>query len=204
MKKFLKLTLLSLCMLSLVGCTKSYGQKIPIEDAPKLEAMNVLVKDGIEHYFDIAIPQDLIFEYEAFESHLPSSEDSETLMHFNDIFQAMLKDKPIPGKISGYGGVLSPEDQELVGLIVNIHDEDTKPQAFSEDQLKEIAINFLKSKELIGADESLTFTNVNKDASSKIVQILNFETATTRYAVGINMQFGKVVYFEHVPLNILQ
>ncbi|MGL5677412.1 MAG: hypothetical protein ACRDDX_13445 [Cellulosilyticaceae bacterium] len=205
MKRLLTTIVLLITSLSLTACGGgSYGKTEPIEDAALLARMNETIAQATTQYFDIEIPTDVSFKHEAFKSLIPSPENPKEFIHHSNIFQAAMTTDPVEGQLSAYGGVLSPDSQTIMGLILNVYNEKTPPQSLSDEEIQKIATDFLKAKELVASEEKLTFLATNKEASSEYVKILNFDSETNRFAVGVNLQFGKVVYFEFAPLSLFE
>lgn len=205
MKRLSTLIILLITTLSLTACgSLGYGKTVAIEDPSTLSTMNQTISSAVEYYFDVAIQENQTFNYEAFESHIPDANGSKEHIHQSNIFQAMVTGDAVEGEISSYGGVLTPDNTSITGLILNIFNEKVGPTVYTQEELETIAINFLSSKKLITADEKVTFTDINEKASSTYITVLNFNTETTRFAVGVNLQFGNVVYFEHAPVEFFE
>lgn len=199
MKRLLTAIFLLATSLSLTACSGSYGKTKKIKDPLILEAMNQTIIEATQYYFDTEIPKDVTFEYEGFKSFIPSTKNQKEYIHHSNIFQASTD--AIEGEISAYGGVLSPDSQSVTGLILNVFNEKVPPKSYTEDDVKDIAIQFLRDKQLVESEEKVTFVERNDKASSTYVTVLNFNSETKRFAVGVNLQFGTIVYFEHAPLE---
>ncbi len=199
MKRLLTAILLLSTSLSLTACSGNYGKTEKIKDPILLESMNQTIIKATHYYFDTEIPVDKSFEYEAFQSFIPSTQNKKEYIHHSNIFQASTDAKE--GEISAYGGVLTPDNQSVTGLILNVFNEKVPPKAYTEDDVKEIAIQFLRDKQLVESEEKVDFVERNDKASSTYVAVLNFDSETKRFAVGVNLQFGTIVYFEYSPLE---
>lgn len=202
MKRLLLSSSLLLISLSLTACSQfGRGRTEAIKDTTTLTSMNEKITSATEYYFDTTIPEDIAFEYEAFKSLIPSPESGKDYIHQSNIFQAINPEDAVEGEISAYGGVLSPNNSAVKGLILNVFNEKVSPKTYSPEELQKIATDFLVNKKLIKEDEPITFVGINEKASSTYISVLNFNTSTTRFAVGVNLQFGTIVYFEHTPLK---
>ncbi len=199
MKRLLTAIFLLSTTLSLTACSGSYGKTEKIKDPILLESLNQTIVEATQYYFDTEIPVDKTFEYEGFKSFIPSPKNTKEYIHHSNIFQASTDARE--GEISAYGGVLSPDNQSVTGLILNVFNEKVPPKAYTEDDVKEIAIQFLRDKQLVESEEKVTFVGRNDKASSTYVTVLNFDSETKRFAIGVNLQFGTIVYFEHAPLE---
>lgn len=199
MKKLLKMSLILTLGLSLIGCSAK-AKTEDITDTQTITQMDTLIKEKVTTYFNVTVPDDLTYEYNAFKRFIPSEDDPKTDVHHANIFQAAYKTKePLEGQLLGYGGVLNPDNTDITGLIINIApSEDAEPMQLAETDLIATATNFLTESGLVADDAELTYLEVNQKGSSGSVTILNFETSTEMYAVGIDLFSGKAVYFEHV------
>ncbi|MGL6173288.1 MAG: hypothetical protein ACRC1P_01580 [Cellulosilyticaceae bacterium] len=199
MKKLLKMSLILTLGLSLIGCSAN-AKTEDITDTQTITQMDTLIKEKVSTYFNVTIPTDLTYEYNAFKRFIPSQEEPKTDVHHANIFQAAYKTKdPVEGQLLGYGGVLTPDNTDITGLIINIAPaEEAEPMKLAETDLIATATTFLNESGLVPADEELTYLEINQKGSSGSVTILNFETTTQMYAVGIDLFSGKAVYFEHV------
>lgn len=199
MKKLFKLSLILSLGLALVGCSNGVTNE-EITDQEAIEQMNTFVKEKVNTYFQVEVPTDINYDYTAYNQFVKTEESPDTPVHHATIFQANYKVKdPAADTLVGYGGILSPDQSELKGLIVSIAAEsDATPQELSEEQLVKIASDFLKSSDLLKADETLTFLEVNQKSSSSGVSILNFETSSRLFAVGIDIYLASPVYFEFI------
>lgn len=202
MKRLLITCSLLLLSLSLTACASfGKGKTEPIKDETILNTMNQTISEAVSYYFDLDVPNDVAFEYQAFKSLVPSPENKKDYTHHSDVFQATRVGDAVPNELYAYGGILSPDNTTLTGLVLSMNNEKVSPQVYSMDELETIAVEFLKEKELLLEDESISLTGKNEQASSTYMTVLNFSTDTRRYAVGINLQYGNIVYFEHAPLN---
>lgn len=202
MKRLITIFSLLLLSLSLTACTSfGRGKTEPIKDETLLNTMNETISNAINYYFDLDVPNDIAFDYEAFQSLVPSPENGKNYIHHSNVFQATRVGDAVPNELYAYGGILSPDNKTLTGLVLSINNEKVSPKAYSKDELETIAVKFLKEKKLILEGESATLVGTNEKASSTYMTILNLNTATKRYAVGINLQYGTIVYFEYAPLN---
>lgn len=200
MKKLLKLSLILTFSLSLMGCSFGQAKTEKITDETVISEMNTIITKNVETYFKTDVPTDITYEYSALKRFIPSPEDPKTQVHHANVFQASYKVKDAAeGTLLGYGGILTPDNSDITGLIINFAPaKDSKPQALSEADLIAQATDFLKEFEFVSANEEVTFLEVNSKASSSAVCILNFETATRMFAVGIDLYSGHTVYFEFV------
>lgn len=200
MKNLLKLSLILSFSLSLIGCTAGQAKTEDITDQAVINEMNSIITENVVTYFQIDVPTDINYEYSALKRFISTQEDPKSEVHHANVFQASYKVKDAPeGTLQGYGGILTPDNSGITGLIINLAPaKDSKPQAIAETDLKAMASTFLKDSGLVSADEELTFLEVNGKASSSAVSILNFETATRMFAVGIDLYVGKPVYFEFI------
>lgn len=198
MKNLLKISFVLMFSLSLMGCSMGQAKTEEITDEQTITQMNTLVQENVKTFYDVEVPSDLTYEYNASKRFVGTQEDPKGENHHANIFQAVHKTKdPVSGQLLGYGGVLTPDNTGITGLIINIyHDKDENPKEFAETDLVAIATNFLKEKGLVGADEEINFIEINKKASSSAVSVLNFETATKMYAVGVDLFSGTPAYFE--------
>lgn len=204
MKRLMTSMLFILMTMTLTACSGGYGKTEPITDADTLSQMNTSIAAATEYYFDTTIPEDETFNYEAFKSFIPSPENKKEYIHHSNIFQAAITGDAVEGQIASYGGVLSPDGTQVTGLILNVFNEKVSPQTYSVEELEKIAVDFLRAKELVGIDESITLIGTNDKASSSYIKVLNLDSDTKRFAVGVNLQFGTVVYFEHAPLEFFK
>ena len=198
MKKLIQVAFITLFTLSLMGCSAGKAKTEDITDSTIITQMDTFTKEQVQAYFDIEVPTDLTYEFSASKRFIPSTENPKEDVHHANILQAVYKTKdPISGTVIGYGGILTPDNTGLTGLIVSVYQaEDTKPQELSEAQLSEIGMSFLKDKNLSNANEELTFSGIDSKSSSKDVTILNFETPSRIFAVGVDLYSAKPVYFE--------
>ncbi|MEG0353007.1 MAG: hypothetical protein RR915_06040 [Cellulosilyticaceae bacterium] len=200
MKKLLKISLILSLSLSLMGCSMGQAKTEDITDQAIIDQMNTIITDNVATYFQTEVSTDIPYEYSALKRFIGSPEDPKVEVHHANVFQASYNEKDATeGTLVGYGGILTPDNSDITGLIINLAPaQDAKPQAFSETDLVAKATNFLSDFELVPAGEEITFLEVNGKASSSAVSILNFETASRMFAVGIDLYSGQAVYFEFI------
>ncbi|MHC1750623.1 MAG: hypothetical protein AB9856_20320 [Cellulosilyticaceae bacterium] len=203
MKHLFKSTFLIALVMTLTSCSPmGHGKTEAIKNQAILSQINKTITDAIQYYFDVTIPPDVSFKYEAFKSFIPSEANKKEYTHNSNIFQAAVPGDAIQGEVSSYGGVLTPDNTAVTGLILNVFNEKVGPKLYTQEELEKIATDFLKNKQLVKPNEPIVLVGPNEKASSTYITVLNFDTADKRFAVGINLQFGTIVYFEHAPLDL--
>ncbi len=197
--KYLKIFLLTICSLTFVGCSSAYGKLDKIEDRQLLATFNEIIVDGVGYYFDVDVDKNLYYELEAFESHIPHNDE---FIHISNVFQATQENQDFKeGDISGYGGILDPETYQITGMILNIITEQGEIISYTHDEVMNIATLFLLEKQLIEPNETVTYIETNTTSSSLYLTVINLESDNYKFAIGVNLQYGKVVYFEYATLD---
>ncbi len=199
MKKYIYLILATFV---LTGCSSSaYGKVEKIVDDDRLSSLDAVTTQAVEYYFDIDIDEDLGYTLEAFESYIPHNDD---YIYHSNIFQAELENVDfVDGDIAGYGGIFDPVSHEVMGMVISRVTDKGETIDYTQDEIIHIALDFLKEKQLIDSTQTLTYVNTNEKASSEYLTVINLDSATHRYAVGVNLQYAKVVYFECALLEYL-
>lgn len=200
MRKVFKMSLVIALGLSLMGCSMGQAKMEEITDTTVISQMDETVKDYVKEYFNVEIPTDLTYDYTASKRFIGTEEDPKAEIHHANVFQAAHKtEEPLAGQLLGYGGILTPDNTSLTGLIINIYPEaGAEVPEIAQEQLITIATDFMKETGLVGADEEVTFSEINAKASSESVTILNFETVSKMYAIGIDLFTSSPVYFEYI------
>ena len=183
----------------LTGCSMGPEQmkSVPIEDPAKVETLHELTKDAMKNYFNVDVNDGVERKIEGFESYVLADVPTETYLHRNNVIKATKEGKPAEGEVVSYGASLDPETNELTGAIVVTYTE-AKPQDLTEEQQEEIAMNFIKEKQLVENPDALVFEGIEKSMSNKQYSGLKFKNGEDILLVSVGLQTGQVTHFEFV------
>lgn len=183
----------------LTGCSMGPEQmkSVPIEDQAKVEALHDITKEAIKTYFDVDVNDGVERKLEGFESYVLVDVPTESYLYRNNVIKATVEGKPEEGQIASYGASLNPETNALTGAIVVTYSEG-KAQDLTIEQQQEIAMNFIKEKNLVPNPDSLIFEGIEKGMSNKYYSGLKFKNGEDALIVSISLQTGKVTHFEFV------
>ena len=201
MKKFIYATFLMVSIVVFTTGCSGYGETEKITDSDVLSEINQVIVHGMEEYFQIIVKDD-DYTFEAFKSYIPNEDGS--MLHLNNIFQSELSSDPIVGQLSSYGGILTPDNKDICGLILNVYQDSDTPISVTVEDAEQIALDFLNDSSLVPAGEITSYTGQNNNASNEYISIINFSSETTAFAVGVSLQTGDITYFEHAPLALVQ
>ena len=202
MKKIICIMAIALAMTAtFVGCGGAYGDSIEITDQAMLTEMKEIVLTGIEEYFDLTVPEDN-YTLQGFETHITQTDN--TTQHLNNIFQGALEGKSETNLLTAYGGILSPDNKELYGIILNVYPDTEEPLGLTLEEVEAIGVQFLTDKNLVPTGETVVSIGQNTEASNEYATIVNYDSQTMRFAVGVSPYSGGVTYFEYAPIDILE
>ena len=185
----------------LTGCSMGPEQmkSVPIEDPAKVETLHEITKDAMKNYFDVDVNDGVERKLEGFESYVLLDVPTESYLYRNNVIKATMESKPQEGQIASYGASLNPETNELTGAIVVTYSE-AQPQDLTVEQQQEIAMNFIKEKNLVANPDSLIFEGIEKGMSNNQYSGLKFKNGDDVLLVSVSLQTGKVTHFEFVEV----
>ncbi len=191
-----------LISLLLSGCSSSApSNDVIIEDPARISQYNQMAIDAIDEYFDIEIPENVEFAQQALESYT-TVEGIDDSIHFANIFQASRDINKIEnGDVYAYGIVLSPDDRTINGVLLSIFDDDLPVIAYTLDELLEIAENFLRKHDFIEDWDTITHIPASELSSESPLSIIQVQSSTHKFAIGISTQYSKVILFERIELT---
>ena len=183
----------------LTGCSMGPEQmkSVPIEDEAKVEALHDITKEAMKTYFDIDVNDGIERKVEGFESYVLVDVPTESYLYRNNVIRAAFEGEAVEGQIYSYGASLNPETNELTGAIVVTYSK-ADPKALTTQQQQEIAMNFIKEKNLVENPDGLIFEGIEKSMSNKQYSGLKFKNNEENLIISISLQTGKVTHFEFV------
>lgn len=185
----------------LTGCSMGPEQmkSVPIEDTAKIETLHNITKEAMATYFDVDVNDGVDRTLEGFESYVLVDLPSETYLHRNNVIKTTAKGDPVEGELYSYGASLDPETNEITGAII-VNYSKAEPQEYTTEQLEEIAMTFIRDKQIVENPDALVFEGIEKGMSSEQYTGLRFKDGEDDVLISISLQTGKVSHFEYVKL----
>lgn len=200
MKKLLScIGVMTLLGAFLTGCSMGPEQmkSVPIEDEAKVQALHELTKDAMQTYFDVDVNDGVERKIEGLESYVLVDVPSESYLYRNNVIKATVDGDPVEGQVYSYGASLNPETNEVTGAII-VNYSKAEPQDYTVEQQQEIAMNFIKEKNLVENPDALVFDGIEKGMSNKQYSGLRFKNNEDDLLVSVSLQTGQVSHFEFV------
>lgn len=174
----------------------SYVQE-SITDAILINELDNSAQAALKKYFDIEVVATDGWTKGAARNRAKEGSGLENIISLTAKNESQNK---VEGDVEFYSIIMAEETKEIRGVI---YDCVTKAPivALTDDEVKARCEAFLKDKDLVSKEASITVQVLQSDEKTPELKMLSMKTDDAAYVVAYNLQLQQVMYFEFVPIQ---